>query len=85
MKLRHATLVVGDIELIKRQYLYHTNAASSLIAITIAIIITAATTTGTKAKTTTINSSPTASTITTSPATTTNIPKGTTRKFWATS
>ena len=64
MKLKLTTLVVGDVELTKRQYLHHNTNAST------------PTTTATKAKTTTINCTPTATTIFTGATTTTNKPKG---------
>ena len=69
MKLKLTTLVVGDVELTKRQYLHHNTNASTPTT-------TATTTTATKAKTTTINCTPTATTIFTGATTTTNKPKG---------
>ena len=70
MKLKLTTLVVGDVELTKRQYLHHnTNASTPTTTATITI-------TATKAKTTTINCTPTATTIFTGATTTTNKPKG---------
>ena len=56
MKLKLTGLVVGDVELTKRQYLHHSTTASTART-TSTIIITPATTTATKAKTTSINSS----------------------------
>ena len=79
VKLKLTTLVVGDLELTKRQYLHHNTTASTpttTTTITANTIITATTTTATKAKTTTINSTPTATTITTGATNTTNKPKG---------
>ena len=74
VKLKLTRLVVGDVELTKRQYLHHSITTSSPTIAT--IIMTTTTTIATTAKTTTINSATTAMTKTTSAATTSNKPKG---------
>ena len=65
MKLKLTTLIVGDVELTKRQCLHNnTTASTPSTTITATIIIVATTTTATKDKATGINSAPTATTIT---------------------
>jgi hypothetical protein len=74
VKIKLTTLVVGDVELTKRQYLHHRTNASTPKATAIITITT--TTTATKAKTTTFNCILTAPTIFTGATNTTNKPKG---------
>ena len=65
MKLKLTALVVGDVELTKRQYLQHSTTVSTQTTTATAtiIIIATTTTTVTKGQTSIINSTPTATTI----------------------
>ena len=84
MKLKLTTLVVGGVELTKRQILHHNIAVSTPKTITTAnVIITNITATATKAKTSTINRTPTATTLATRVTTKIINLRVLRQKFWA--
>ena len=64
-KLKLTNLVVGDVELTRRQYLHHNTTASTPKTTTTTTTITATTTTAIKANTTAIDSTATTITATT--------------------